>query len=111
MKKVFLSMPMKGRSKEYLDKIFNKVEEYANQNGYKLIKSIIADSEKSKNEPVWYLGESIKLLSGADEVWFEKDYKYARGCRIEYAVCEEYGIEKKLLSIDNDSQISVSAIL
>ena len=42
--------------------------------------------------PVWCLGESIKLMQDADLVVFLPGWYNARGCRIEYKICEEYGI-------------------
>ena len=43
--------------------------------------------------PVWCLGESIKLLQDADCAIFAPGWDKARGCRIEYQVCKDYGID------------------
>lgn len=40
-----------------------------------------------------YLGASIKLLSQADLVIFDKDWMAAEGCRIEKQVCDTYRIK------------------
>lgn len=60
-----------------------------------LIDSFIEDypGEINKSIPVWYLGKSIQLLAQADIVYFGGDWENARGCKIEYAVAEKYGIK------------------
>lgn len=44
-------------------------------------------------KPLWYLGESLKLLSQADVAFFAKGWNEARGCRIENTCAIEYGIK------------------
>lgn len=44
-------------------------------------------------KPLWYLGESLKLLSQADVVFFAKGWNEARGCKIENTCAIEYGIK------------------
>lgn len=41
--------------------------------------------------PLWYLGESIKLLGEADVVYFCKDWQKYRGCTIEHECAVRYG--------------------
>ena len=43
-------------------------------------------------KPLWYLGESLKYLASADLAVFARDWACERGCRIEHASAEEYGI-------------------
>ena len=42
--------------------------------------------------PLWYLGESLKLLATADVAYFAKGWEKARGCKIEHTCAVEYGI-------------------
>lgn len=44
-------------------------------------------------KPLWFLGKSIELLSGADIAYFADGWKDARGCRIEHECAKEYGIQ------------------
>lgn len=44
-------------------------------------------------KPLWYLGESLKLLSQADVAFFAKGWNEARGCKIENTCAIEYGIK------------------
>lgn len=42
--------------------------------------------------PLWYLGESLKLLGTADFVVFAPGWQDYRGCRIEHDAAVAYGI-------------------
>ena len=46
--------------------------------------------------PLWYLGESIKLLGQADIAYFCKDWEKYRGCCIEHECCVSASWEKGL---------------
>jgi hypothetical protein len=62
--------------------------------GYEIIESIIADNYPvSVNKRVWYLGQAISLLSGADAVYFIDGWKDSLGCQIEWQVASSYGIK------------------
>ena len=45
-------------------------------------------------KPLWYLGESLKLLATADVAYFAKGWNEARGCKIEYTCAVEYNIDR-----------------
>ena len=62
----------------------------------------VLDREKIKNEiknknvkseSLYYLAESLKLLSTADMAVFAHDWLVARGCRIEETAARQYGID------------------
>lgn len=78
-------------------KITNKIngKVYIGQS-VELINSFISDypGEINKQIPVWYLGKSIQLLSQADVAYFGGDWRNARGCKIEYEIAKEYGIDR-----------------
>ena len=44
------------------------------------------------NRPLWFLGESLKLLATADIAYFATGWEGARGCKIEHTCAEEYGV-------------------
>lgn len=44
--------------------------------------------------PLWYLGESLKLLAEADVAYFAKGWDEARGCKIEHTCAVEYNIDR-----------------
>ena len=43
-------------------------------------------------KPLWYLGESLKLLGTADFAVFAPGWQDYRGCRIEHDAAVQYGI-------------------
>lgn len=107
MKKIFISCPMKGRTDEAIKKTMDKMHKYAElvlDEELEVIPSFITDAPPScKNKSVWYLGESIKLLSDAD-VFVGLDMPYwvdARGCDIEEMTAYRYGIKKISISRDD----------
>ncbi len=93
--KVFISQPMRGKSdKEILSErkhMIKKVNEIATEKP-EIIDSFFQDAPTEAN-PLWFLGESLKLLSKADIAVFAKDWQDARGCRIEHECCVQYGIK------------------
>jgi len=96
--KIFISMPMKSKSTEQIKTEMNKVFEYIKSKlpEAELIDSIIDGADKQialKGDDVglWYLGQSIILLSNADIAFFVNNWKEFRGCSAERKVAEEYG--------------------
>lgn len=58
-----------------------------------LIDSYIEDEPpKNNNEPVWYLGESLKKLSQADVFIGICEYRNWNGCYVERTVANKYKI-------------------
>ena len=49
-------------------------------------------NENVKSIGLWYLGQSLELMSKADIVVFVPNWGNARGCRIEYDAAEDYGL-------------------
>ena len=98
IKKLFISQPMRGLTDEEILKVREEIRsraEHAIGEPVELIDSFIEDypEEINKSIPVWYLGKSIQFLSQADIAYFGGDWRNARGCKIEYAVAEKYGIK------------------
>lgn len=86
--KCFISQPMKNKTIEQIKNEREEVIEFLHRNGMKEISSIFENNE----DPVYALGESIKLMANADCAYFMKGWNKARGCIIEHEVCERYGI-------------------
>lgn len=88
--RIFLSQPMNGLSDDEIIRVRKLVQKMLTEND-ELIDSFIPEAPASIT-PLWYLGESIKLLGSADVVIFAPGWENARGCRIERRCAEEYGI-------------------
>ena len=97
MKKLFISLPMAGKSEE---EIRNKMAEYKENAEYlmgeelELIDTFIVDGpdENIKDPAIWCLGKSIMMMADADVVYFGRGWRSARGCIVEYEVAYRYKI-------------------
>ena len=92
--KLFISQPMAGKTdKEILDereRILHNVKELFPDKEIEVIDSFFDGEPKT---PLWYLGESVKLLGQADIAYFCKDWEKYRGCCIEHECCVRYSIK------------------
>ena len=90
MRNLFISQPMNGVTDEYIKK---KRDELSNEYfTYDVIDSYFENAPDDAT-PLWYIGESIKLLGTADLVVFAKGWEQNRGCRIEHACAVAYGLD------------------
>jgi len=84
---------MFGKSNEQIRMERANVVKQLEDKGYKVVDSIIAETpEQALNEPVFYLSQSILLLSKCNYAYFMQGWEEARGCRIEHTIAKEYGI-------------------
>lgn len=95
MKKLFISQPMRGKTDEEIlaereRAIKNAVE--CLREPVKVIDSFFRGASVEEN-PLFFLGESIKLLSGADVAYFVYGWENTRGCMIENICAGKYGIK------------------
>lgn len=91
---LFVSQPMKGKTEKEIQEAREKaIDEVRNSFGEEinLIDSFIKDAPADA-KPLWYLGKSILLMSKADIAYFAKGWREARGCVIENACANEYGL-------------------
>ena len=94
MKKLFISQPMKGKTdEEILAERADAVQEAQELLGEKVevIESFFQGAPTDAR-PLWFLGKSLELLSTADIAYFAHGWGEARGCKLEHACAEAYGI-------------------
>ena len=98
--KVFISQPMNGRSDEEIlaerKEILAKAKAILNHNqNYRPaeVEEVKSFFDMDGQHPLYCLGESLKLLSTADIAFFAKGWNNARGCKLEHAAAEAYGID------------------
>lgn len=105
MKKIFISQPMLGLSpeeiKENRNNAIKKLEKFMLGEEFEIIDSFIEKAPENA-KPLWYLGESLKLLSTADYALFLNNWDKARGCKIENMCAQEYGVQ----TIYEESQLN-----
>ena len=93
MTKIFISQPMNGKTTEEIENERNYIIDRLRENeSVEIIDSFFKDKPYEAS-PLWYLGESIKLMSEADIVFFCNGWQTARGCQIEHDCALEYGID------------------
>lgn len=97
VKKLFVSVPMKGRTEEEIKASMNKRHRDAEKiigEELELIQSYNTDNAPPNvNEAVWHLGKAIQMLAEADYISVPQ-YRYGyRGCQIEYDIAKAYGID------------------
>lgn len=93
MLKIFISQPMNGKTTEEIENERNYIIGRLKENEcVEIIDSFFKD-EPYEALPLWYLGESIKLMSEADVAFFCDGWQTARGCQIEHDCALEYGID------------------
>ena len=93
MTKIFISQPMNGKTTEEIENERNYIIGRLRENEcVEIIDSFFKDKPYEAS-PLWYLGESIKLMSEADVVFFCDGWQTSRGCQIEHDCALEYGID------------------
>lgn len=96
--KIFISLPMNGRTDEEILAEIDRIYEdygYLTINISELINPYIEkdlDNKEYTNIPLAYLAKSIDMISRADMVIFAKGWEKARGCRIEHQCAVDYEI-------------------
>ncbi len=97
MVKVFISQPMKGKTKEEILRVRERAIASAKRNcgeDVEVLDSYFADYNPDTGcVPLKYLAKSLEILTDADIAYFAKGWQDARGCRIENKCAIEYGIE------------------
>lgn len=96
MKKLFISVPMKGRTDEQIRASIEKMHKAAEAlvgEDLEVISSYFEyNPPENVNKAVFYLGDSIKKLAEADYMaCIEYIYEY-RGCSVESSTARSYGI-------------------
>lgn len=95
MKKLFISQPMRGKTDEEIIATREKAIKMAQERIGEPVEVIDSffQGAPANAKPLWYLGESLKLLAEADIAFFATGWDNARGCKIEFTCAVEYGIE------------------
>lgn len=104
MKKLFISCPMRGRTKEAIDKTMDRMHRLAEiifDQELEVIPTYISDRKPdTANRSIWYLGESIKMLSDAD--YFIGVYTdFFKGCEVERVTARAYGIPSYIMGLEH----------
>ena len=88
MTKLFISQPMKDKTNEQI--LEEREKAIAQFKDVEVIDSFLKEAPHDAT-PLWYLGESLKLLGEADIVYFCKGWEKYNGCTIEHECAVRYG--------------------
>ena len=94
MKKVFISQPMRGKSKDEILTERNRItKKIQNLIGNHEVLDTYFDDFGECSKPLQYLAKSLFMLAAADCAYFAQGWQDARGCRIEHDSAVAYDIE------------------
>ena len=95
--KIMISQPMSGLSLSEIAYQRDKIERKLESLGHEVINSYFKEFDEENlcdlaHVPVYYLGKSLQKMAECDAVYFAEGWELARGCVIERAVAEKYGL-------------------
>lgn len=113
MKKLFVSVPMKGRTEEEIKASIQKMKKIAEAyegEELELIDSYIEDNPpQNNNQAIWFLSKSLEKLANADVFICIDDVWNWNGCLIESETATKYGIKRYVVAstivIDNYKEL------
>lgn len=100
--KAMLSQPMAGKTDEEIVATREKAIQALEEKGYEIVNTLFTDewysneSMKARgvvNIPLCFLAKSLASMSLCHAAYFCKGWEQARGCKIEHAVAEAYGLD------------------
>ena len=103
MKKLFVSVPMRGRTAEAIKHSMAKMHKIAEAyegRELELIDTYFTDELPNNiNNSIWYLGKSLEKLAEADLFIGIEEAEHWHGCYVEKVVAERYGIESYIVPV------------
>lgn len=102
VKKAMLSQPMAGKTDEEIVATREKAVAALKEKGYEVVNTLFTDEwynrENMKKRgvvqiPLCFLAKSIENMSLCHAAYFCNGWENARGCKLEHAVAEAYGLE------------------
>lgn len=98
--RLFISQPMRGKTDEEIEREREELiaiakAVYADRGEVEVIDSFFKGGlnvPAGVKAPLYYLSKSLELLATADVAIFAKDWREARGCRIEHECAKQYGV-------------------
>ncbi|WP_302554775.1 DUF4406 domain-containing protein [uncultured Bilophila sp.] len=102
MKKAMFSQPMAGKTEDEIVATREWAITVLEAQGYEIVNTPFTDdwySQENMKErgvvqiPLCFLAKSLENMSLCHAVFFCKGWEQARGCRIEHAAAEAYGLE------------------
>lgn len=94
--KIFISQPMNDKTKEEIDAARAVASKLLEMSGHEIESGYVSVPPQTKQEALWCLGESLKILSRRDALLYigerDRNTKLPRGCEAEIHCAGSYGI-------------------
>lgn len=99
--KAMLSQPMAGKTVKEVEDQRNKAIEFLEKAGYEVVNTLFTDewySDEAMSErgvvnvPLCFLAKSLESMSQCHAAYFCAGWEDARGCKLEHAVAQAYGV-------------------
>ena len=100
--KAMLSQPMAGKTDEEIITTREKAIAALTEKGYEVVNTLFTDEWYSRESmeargvvqiPLCFLAKSLENMANCHAAYFCKGWEHARGCRIEHAAAEAYGLD------------------
>ena len=102
MMKAMLSQPMNGKTEEEIKATREKAIAVLEEKGYEVVNTLFTDEWYNPENmeargvvqiPLCFLAKSLENMSLCHAAYFCKGWEKARGCVIEHAAAEAYGLD------------------
>lgn len=90
--KIFISQPMQGKTDAEIlaeRELAIKASKAKWGDNVEVLESFFQDAP-TEAKPLWFLGESLKVMADADVVIVCKGWSDARGCKVEISAADAY---------------------
>ncbi len=117
MKKLFISLPMNGRSEEEIQAKmaeYKKLTERVVKEETALINTCFEDFDINKddlNAFIYYFEKSIQKMAEADFVLFDDSWRESGRCKAEYVIAQVYNIPMIRIYRDGANIIQVDLFM
>ena len=100
--KAMLSQPMAGKTDEEIIATRKKAIAALTEKGYEVVNTLFTDEWYSRESmeargvvqiPLCFLAKSLENMANCHAAYFCKGWEQMRGCRIEHAAAEAYGLD------------------
>ena len=100
--KAMLSQPMAGKTDEEIITTREKAIAALTEKGYEVVNTLFTDEWYSRESmeargvvqiPLCFLAKSLENMANCHAAYFCKGWEQMRGCRIEHAAAEAYGLD------------------
>ncbi len=100
--KAMVSQPMSGKTDDEIIATRDRAIAALTEKGYEIVNTLFTDEWYSRESmeargvvqiPLCFLAKSLENMANCHAAYFCKGWEQARGCRIEHAAAEAYGLD------------------